>query len=201
MIGNYNELTIRQFLECKTIADLEEDPIERNVKMLASITGKSQDEIEELPIEDLKKQLENFSKIEKLNPNEKLKLNFKIKGKRFSTIWKTQELTAAQYIDACHFCKDPNSILNNIHNILASICVERSILGKTKPYNSLKHKEHSDLFYNEMKIKDAYPIMLFFCRYFKELETNILTFLEEESNKMIEKHKEVLASGGAMLQP
>jgi len=47
---NYSELTIKQFLRCKTIADLETDPIMRKVKMLAEIEGKDVDEVESMPI-------------------------------------------------------------------------------------------------------------------------------------------------------
>jgi len=175
MIGNYHQLTIGQFIKCKTITSLESDPVQRKVKMLAAISGKSEDEIESLPISDLIKKLKDLSEVETLKPNDKVKMKFKVNGKRFECVWKSQELTASQYIDVTHFCSQ--DIISNIHNILAAICVEKTWYGKRKKYNGDKHKEVAELFYNEMKISQAYPIMLFFCRYLRELERNTLTCL------------------------
>ena len=119
-------------------------------------------------------------------------MDFKVKGRRFKCIWQTQKLTAAQYIDATSFCKDEASIINNIHNILAAICIEKTWYGKVKKYDGVNHKEVADLFLNHMKIEVAYPIMLFFCRYYKELADNILIYLEAEANKAMEKVKPIL---------
>ena len=188
----FEKITISQFIKCKTIAELESDPLNRNIKLLAELTGKSFDEIESMPIDKLTIALKSFSEIESLNPDAKIKMDFKIKGRRFKCIWQTQKLTAAQYIDATSFCKDEASIINNIHNILAAICVEKTWYGKVKKYDGINHKEVSDLFYNNMKIEVAYPIMLFFCKYYKELADNILIYLEQEAEKAMEKVKQTV---------
>ena len=182
---NYSELTIKQFLKCKTIADLETDPIMRKVKMLAEIEGKDVDEVESLPIGELLERLKGLEQIEAMQPDQKIKLKFKLGGKRFIVKWRQQDLTAAQYIDATHFCKEPDKIIHNIHNILAALVVERTWWGKEKKYNGDKHKEIADLFYNEMKISTAYPIMLFFCKYYEALVANMLTYLGAEAERQI----------------
>jgi hypothetical protein len=180
-----NKLTIGQFIQCKTISDFETDAINKSIKMLAIVSNKTFDEIESMPIEDLTRSLQEFSEIEKLTSNTKVKIKFRVKWKRFECIWQTQKLGANQYIDATSFCKDEKDIVNNIHNILASICVERTWYGKRLKYNPEKHKEVADLFYNHMKITQAYPIMLFFCKYFEELHNNIQIYLEEELQKAV----------------
>jgi hypothetical protein len=187
----FDKITIGQFLKCKTIADLEPDLINRNIKLLAELSGKTFDEVESMPIEQLTAALKDFNKFELLNTDAKVKMDFKVNGRRFKCIWQTQKLTAAQYIDATSFCKDEKNIVANIHNILASICVEKNWYGKVKKYDGANHKEVADLFYNHLKIDVAYPIMLFFCRYFKELGGNILTYLEQEANKAMEKAKPI----------
>ena len=199
----FDKITIGQFLKCKTIADLEPDLINRNIKLLAELSGKTFDEVESMPIEQLTDALKDFNKFELLNPNAKVKMSFKVKGRRFKCVWQTQKLTAAQYIDATSFCKDEKNIVANIHNILASICVEKNWYGKVKKYDGANHKEVADLFYNHLKIDVAYPIMLFFCRYFKELGDNILTYLESEANKAMAKAKPIAdkilkANGGGL---
>lgn len=189
---NYSELTIKQFLRCKTIADLETDPIMRKVKMLAEIEGKDVDEVESMPIGDLLSRLKGLEQIEAMQPDQKIKLKFKLGGKRFIVKWRQQDLTAAQYIDATHFCKEQDKIIHNIHNILAALVVERTWWGKEKKYNGDKHKEIADLFYNQMKISTAYPIMLFFCKYYEALVTNMLTYLGAEAEKQMSSIKDMV---------
>lgn len=193
-------LTINQFIKCKAIAELEPDPLTRNLKMVSIVNGKTVDELESLPIDELKKQLAEFNQIEKLTENTKVKMNFKIKGRRFECIWRTQKLTAAQYIDVTSFCKNEKEIINNIHNILAAICVEKTWYGKKLKYDGNNHKEISELFLNNMSITIAYPIMLFFCNYFKELSNNIQIYLEQEmvktmQNPIVQQHLKNAGNG------
>jgi hypothetical protein len=188
-----NNLTVGQFIQCKTIADFETDAINKSIKMLAIVSDKTFDDIESMPIDELTNALKQFNDIETLTSNTKLKMKFKVKGKRFECIWQTQKMGANQYIDATSFCKTEKDIVNNIHNIMASICVERTWYGKKLKYNPENHKEIADLFYNHLKITQAYPIMLFFCKYFQELHNNILTYLEEaaeNSMKIAKNHKD-----------
>jgi len=161
---NYSELTIKQFLRCKTIADLETDPIMRKVKMLAEIEGKDVDEVESMPIGDLLARLKGLEQIEAMQPDQKI----------------------------THFCKEQDKIIHNIHNILAALVVERTWWGKEKKYNGDKHKEIADLFYNQMKISTAYPIMLFFCKYYEALVTNIITYLGAEAEKQMSSIKDMV---------
>lgn len=206
LLMEIKKLTIGQFIRCKTISEFEIDAIDKSIKMLAIVTNKTFDEIESLPIEELTKALKVFNEIETLTSETKVKMKFKVKGRRFECIWQTQKMGANQYIDATSFCKDEKHIVNNLHNILASICVERNFLGKKLKYNPDNHKEIADLFYNHMSITQAYPIMLFFCKYFKELHNNILTYLEEEAENSLKSMKtnprvmELLKASGVGLQ-
>jgi hypothetical protein len=70
--------------------------------------------------------------------------------------------------------------------------VERTWWGKEKKYNGDKHKEIADLFYNQMKISTAYPIMLFFCKYYEALVTNMLTYLGAEAEKQMSSIKDMV---------
>lgn len=197
MIRHYNQLTIKQFLKLKTIADFEADPLNRQLMMLSEISGQSMEELEQLPISELKDRLKEFANIEVIQHNERISMKFKVKGTRFECIWKTQELRAKQYLDATHFAKE--DILQNIHNILAAICVKKTWYGRRIPYDGSKHEETAKLLYNHMKISQAYPILLFFCRYSEALENNTGTFLMGE----IQKTREMFLSqrnGAGLLQ-
>lgn len=170
---------------------MEKDPIDRNVRLLAEISGKSVDEIESLPITELKAKLKYLSNLETLDEVGKVRMKFKVKNKWFKVIWKTQELTSAQYIDVSHFTKEQDKILYNIHNILAAICVPMKWGLIEQKYDGANHKEIADLLYNHMTIQQAYPIMLFFCKYFEELDNNILTYLVQEGEKTLKEAERI----------
>ena len=72
----FEKITISQFIKCKTIAELETDPLNRNIKLLAELTNKTFDEIESMPIEDLTKSLKAFSEI--VNAEELIRRNWKL---------------------------------------------------------------------------------------------------------------------------
>ena len=164
---------------------MQTDPIDRNVRLLAEVSGKSVDEVESLPLTELKAKLKYLANIEDLGEVGKVRMKFKVKGKSFKVIWKTQELTSGQYIDVSHFTKEPDKIIYNIHNILAAISVPIKYGLIQQKYDGAKHKDIADLLYNHMTIAQAYPIMLFFCKYFAELDKAILTFLVEEGKKAL----------------
>ena len=164
---------------------MQTDPIDRNVRLLAEVSGKTVDEIESLPLTELKAKLKYLANIEDLGEVGKVRMKFKVKGKWFKVIWKTQELTSGQYIDVSHFTKEPDKIIYNIHNILAAISVPMKYGLIQQKYDGAKHKDIADLLYNHMTIAQAYPIMLFFCRYYEELDSNILTYLVEEGKKAL----------------
>ena len=185
MISKYSDLTIKQFLNCKLISEMQSDPIDKNVRLLAEVSGKSVDEIESLPITELKAKLKHLANIEDLGEVGKVRMKFKVKGKSFKVIWRTQDLTSGQYIDVSHFTKEPEQIIYNIHNILAAICVPMKYGLIQQKYDGTKHKDIADLLYNHMTIAQAYPIMLFFCRYYEELDKAILTYLVEEGKKTL----------------
>ena len=164
---------------------MESDPIDKNVRLLAEVSGKSVSEVENLPLTELKAKLKYLSNIEDLGEVGKIRMKFKIKNKYFKVIWKTQELTSAQYIDVSHFTKEPEQIIYNIHNILAAICVPMKYGLIQQKYNGSNHKEISDLIYNHMTIAQAYPIMLFFCKFYEELDKATLTYLVEAGKKTL----------------
>ena len=200
MIKSFTELTIKQYLQCKIISESESDPIIRKCKFLAEATNRTLDDVESMPLNDLYKQLGEITNLESIPKDGKIKLKFKVGGRKFLVKWREQDLSAEQYIDVSYFTKDPAKIEHNIHNILASLCVEKKWF-KYLPYDGQNHKERADLFFNQMKIKDAYPIMVFFCKYYRELTKNMEHFLVEMAEELVDKLNFNSEKSGDGLQP
>jgi hypothetical protein len=186
MIKAFTDLTIKQYLQCKIISESESDPIIRKCKFLAEATNRTLDEVESLPLNELYSQLGEITNLESIPKDGKIKLKFKVGGRKFMVKWREQDISAEQYIDVSYFTKDPNKVEQNIHNILASLCVEKKWF-KYLPYDGANHKQRADLFFNELKIKDAYPIMVFFCKYYNQLTKNIQSFLVEQAEELVDK--------------
>lgn len=174
MIKSIDELTIKQYLKLKAIAEAEIDEMQMLVKMYSELSGLDVEDVRKLSYEELNK----INDIKHLENNNKIKLKFKIGNKRFKIIWQEQELSTEQYIDVTHFCSQ-NNLEDNLHNILASLAIEVNWVGKTKGYDGSKHKEVAQLFYNNVKIKDVYPLVVFFCEYYQELTRGMLTYFQE----------------------
>ena len=78
------------------------------MKMLAEVSEIPFEDIETLPIGEPVESLKDLSEIESLPEDSKVKMKFKLGGKRWTVKWRQQELTGEQYIDTTHFCKDPD---------------------------------------------------------------------------------------------
>ena len=166
--------------------------MDKSIRLLSEISGKTQEQIEEMPIIEMKAQLKELYEIEHLNENTKVNMNIKVKGERFRVVWELTKLTAAQYIEVAEWTKEPEKIIYNIHKILASLVVRRTWYGKTKKWDATEHKYIADLFYNNMKIEQAYPIMLFFCKYSEALHDSMRTYLAEQAVKLTREAQEMI---------
>lgn len=188
---NYYNITIEQYCKLKSVGKIKSDPIERQISELAILSGKSETYFETMPLPKLMRQIKNFTNFQ-TEPSKKLS-NYIIVGWRLYKVdWRLTEISAAQFIDMGEFVKDQETIDENIHNIMA--CLTRRVKWfKAEKYRG--HSERADFFYKKMKIKKAFPVALFFCRYFQELLNHIPSFLEKE----IQKLKVMITNGGGSL--
>ena len=200
MITSYDQLTIKQYLQLKLIAELESDPLIRKMKMLAEVSGQSLEWAEALPIGELISRLEKLDRIAEIPEGGKVNMKLKAGGKKWILKWRTQDLLGSQYIDSMHFLKDEAKIEKNIHNVLASIAVEVNWYGKELPYDGNNHKERAETFKNELKMAQVYLIYVFFCEYFKTLTDNIQTYLIAEAEKVVKEVGDHLEINGVGLQ-
>jgi len=172
-------LTIKQFYDIESIIKDMEDPVERNLHLLAAVKGITIDDVENMPINKVKTELAKLNYLN-LDMPDKIKHKFKIKGRTFKIVWKLEDIRANQYIDFKHFASQEQSI----HKCMAVLCIELDWLRRSKGYQPQKHKELSEFFFKHMDISIAYPLMLFFCRYTEELMPIIKTYLRNEVEKM-----------------
>lgn len=159
------DLSVKRFQALYAITQEEhETETDRDVALLVCLTGKPDEYFLNLSLDkfkDYRRVLEAFS-LDKIQPKPAKYIS--ANGKVYAPVYDFRKVTAAQFIDVTHFCKDPEAIIENLPQILASFCrpTKKTIFGRrVLPYDAEYHKEVSaDM--EQATIFDAYSIALFF---------------------------------------
>jgi hypothetical protein len=178
---NLKDISVKQFIELKTIIDAKNyaDEIDREVDLLSTLTGKEKEFFLNLNLYDWRKYRNELSvlNLDKIEP--KAERFIKANGKIYAPIYEFDELTAGQLVDITHFLKNPENLIQNLPQILASFCVptKRTLFGRKKlSYLSVPHSKVAE----DMKaasIFDAYSIAVFFCHVLNSFLENTAGYL------------------------
>jgi hypothetical protein len=173
------KLTVKQFQELYYISEKKENDIDKSIKLVGVITGKTPEEVEAMKIKPfnricakIKKQ---FSLLERDWMHSKPKKLVRI-GKRFYRLH--YDITrfpnnAGKYIDAMSFSKD---LVPNIHIIMATMA--EPVNWRGKPYKL----EHSQIAADMEKLdfEVAYHAAVFFYLLFQQLMIATRPYLVNE---------------------
>ncbi len=164
---NWNKITVGQYQQIYPI--LLEDKwtrLDKLTKVISIVTGKSEEEVDSMPLNALKEYDDIFNMPEVGKPISYIKVN----GRHYRLCWDIQKLPAARYIEGKTFSQE--GIINNLHMIMAS-CVmpSRKILWfyRDMKYDAAKHSEYA----NDMKdvpFVFAYNACVFFLQSIRELD-------------------------------
>lgn len=189
---DYTEVTISQLIELKAIDDdksIDTEPapeLTRALLRLSVFNGVPYEELEQMPISDLKSDLKKMDFLNTL-PSDKPIEWFKCGGYWWKVNFDITKLTAGNYIDMDMWVKDPEMILSNSHKILSVFCQPFKWLRK---YNKLTDEEK----YEKLKhcpVSVAYPLSVFFCNLFNSLIESIPDSLLNESKQLMKEAQEL----------
>ena len=172
----YGDLTVQQYQQVKVILDSEDDVIERHVKLIACLSGKTCEFVEK----HTPKQIAEWAaKLDFLNTPE-FKSTFAkrvfINHTWYMPIIGNEEFTAGALVTLKHLEKqDPTKSLNQA---LACIYVPMNWMGKPKPYNAgLHNKIAEDMLH--AKLDDVVPFLEFKKKVLEASSPIMNTYLEE----------------------
>lgn len=191
----YYNLTLKDFIELNSVKGSDLEAKRQKLSILFKVEKEFFDGMTSAQVIDL---YSDFEKLEAQPIKAVYKSKVKVGSKWFFIDYRLSQISSAQFIDITHFAK--SNPLDNIHKIVAS-CI-RPInwrFGKAGKYNGDEHDEISELLLNKMKIKDAYPIMLFFCTLSSKLSDNILSYFLIQAETM-ENQLRTLTQNGDGLQ-
>jgi len=120
---DWSGVTVAQFQAIQElIKEGSEDESTLNMAIISILSGWSMDDVEQLSIGSYKSILDKLKFISQPIAGE-LKKRFELGGQRYEVISDIYSITGGQYITLMHFIKDEESILKNLHNIMALFCV------------------------------------------------------------------------------
>jgi len=162
-------MSIKDFQETYQLSD---GTLESKIKAVAFITGMTIEEVENLPIEQFKKLGKGLEFPELKDDGYKPVL--RLKGLKLISASTIKELTAGEFVDLTHYTKDQESIIENLHKILAIFYKPKYGWFNKKKYT---RAEVSDKILNEVDIKDAYGYSVFFLKSWNRFIKIIKPFL------------------------
>jgi hypothetical protein len=181
---NWSNVTVFQWQQLMQLfTQSESEDLEAvSIKVISIITGKTETEVMNLP---LNKTIKLAKKIEFLKTDVPVnKVDFiKVKGKRYRCNYNIKDIEAARYIETKYFSGD---FAGNIHKIAASMVIPQrfTIFGwKDNKYQANKHDEYADDLLTA-SIVDVMGSVVFFYLVFRTWIKVSQDYLKKDTKKM-----------------
>ena len=144
-----------------------EDEIDKTVKLVSIITGKTENEVLSLSIADFNKEQAKLNFLAEEIEGKPVKF-INVNGKRYKCIYDVRNIPAARYVESKVYGAD---LVTNIHKLAATMVIpmKKTLFGwKLDKYDASKHEEYSqDML--EARFVDVYHSTIFFLSVFLNL--------------------------------
>ncbi len=141
--NNWEGVTIEQFQALQKILAEKGDEYATNVAIISIMSGVPVDEIETYALKTYAKCMRTLSFLSEQLVGEVQKV-VEFEGLRYDVITDVYKLNGGQYITLMHLMKDPDKVIDQLHEVMAVFLVpkKKTWYGwKKQPYNADKHKE------------------------------------------------------------
>jgi hypothetical protein len=179
---NWKNITIEQLQELSSINHFE--GVERRVHQIAIVNRLDIDEVEEMSLEKILKEVEKLNFLNEL-PQEKPMFAFKHLKKRYRLITNAQEMHAQHFIALQQIKAD--DIIENLHKILAMLSYEVDIFGyrvKISKGQVAQNFEERCEDFKTLSCSFAYSYAFFFLALYPQLLTATLDYLKQEMSNL-----------------
>lgn len=167
---NWEDLTLWQYQQLVPIItkpDPEWTELDVDVKKLVIITGLTEQQIDSLPIDELKALRKQLGFLDNDIPQKALPKYIETNGKRYKIVYDVKKMPAARYIESKVFSKDN---VANLHKIAASMVMPqvKNWYGAwvTAKYDASDHEVYA----NDLalaKFVDIYSPLVFFYQVYR----------------------------------
>ena len=159
---SWHDVTIGQFQQ---LQKLTEPTFENQMLTLAIVTGKDYDDIEALPLKQIQDCIAKLAWMSEL-PKPSNKDRFKIGFMRYRFAVHQNQIAAHQFITAQDLFSDRDKWVDNIHQIMAALCIGYDLIGRKHLLNANDFEKTANKFKDQMPIAYAFGYTLFFSNYY-----------------------------------
>lgn len=182
MIRSYEEMSVGLFMEVCDVIGGTDDPMERNTALVALLSGMSEDEVLDLPLNEFREMTGALSFLENEPPVRRVADTYRIGGYTLELLADMTKMTAGQYIDYAELMKRPDE---NLVRLLSVVLVPK---GK-------KYNQDYDILDVQKAIReglgicDARAITAFFLHLLKALTKATATSLRRRLKRMMRRER------------
>jgi len=189
---SFKEITVRQYqVVCDLLINKKIDQLDKEVAIIAALSGKTVAEIEALPLDKLRKAILLTSFLSTPNITTEFKKYVVVKGRVYKAIPFAQKLTAGQYVSLKAFCAMGNNV-EQMNNLLACV-YQRVRMFKKFDFNNDEHEQCAkDML--DVKVSDVYGTLFFYSEVWKSWNQVILDYSESASKTIKEAIQEMKES-------
>jgi hypothetical protein len=183
----WDEVNIRQFIELSRLKE-DEDVINYYMKVVSILSGKPFAEVEAMNITELKSALKLVKFVDELPSNSLIPTRIKLNGNTYDVQLRVDLLKGGQYIDLKTYTKNEQSIIDNMHNIIALFLQpmrKRFWWYVPQKYDVAQMQEAAADVLNHMSVGDAYPMAVFFWNLLLNLTDATHEYISKETMKEI----------------
>jgi len=190
---SYNDVTLGQYQECYNLINSKDE--DKWIKILAILSNKSVEDIENLPADKLIKYANSLKFLSNPDINTKPKKYIGIKGKVFKATLAITDLSTAQGIDIKTFLKPIGNktqdeiTIQNAHLILASIY--KPLKWFKFKYDPINHSKNAELF-KHVKMGDISGTLFFYSNVLERWMRVINAFTKEADTILTNHMEEVM---------
>jgi hypothetical protein len=179
---NWKNITIEQLQELASINHFE--GVERRVHQIAIVKRLDIDEVEEMSLEQILKEVEKLSFLNEL-PDDKPLFAFKHYNKRYRLITNAQEMNAHHFIELQQIKAD--DIIENLHKILAMLSYRVDIFNRRVKISKGKIAQDFEQRcedFKSLRCDIAYSYAVFSLAVYPLLLNATLSYLKQEMSKL-----------------
>lgn len=173
---NWSDIKLSQYQKIVEIANTDLPNFNKEMELVGYLFGIPYDELLNMPLEKFKHYSKKLDFLQDVYEGDMHK-EFTINGVEYVVGWELQKKTAGQFIDLSELTKEPDLINDNLHKILAVIC-----LPKGSKYDG-NITERANIFREYLTMDIVYPISGFFLTILKSSLPIIQDYLSQEIQK------------------
>jgi len=192
---SWSGVTVGTFQNLYPILKSELGLIDKVMALVSILTDKPVDDIRKIKIDEFKKIAKHLDFLGEFDKLEFVPEHIVIGDKRYSIDCNINNMNSGQYIDFMEVLKEcrgeEHLVIQNLHRLMACVILEddKKLFGwKKGEYNGKDHIEVAKKIKNEVSIKYAYPIALFFYQDYRILMQSIADY----GNKQMKQAEEII---------